>query len=69
MSGAITATSQSDSGWMSSLISDAATVRAQEQTLTNQVSTGQVSSTYAGLGSGAISSTEPVVRETRECQR
>jgi flagellin-like hook-associated protein FlgL len=53
MSGAITATGQSDSGWMSSLISDAANVRAQEQTLTNQVSTGQVSSTYAGLGSGA----------------
>lgn len=53
MSGAISATSLSDSGWMSSLISDAATVRQHLETLTNQVSTGLVSSSYAGLGSGA----------------
>ncbi len=53
MSGAITATSQSDSGWMSGLISDASNVRAQEQTLNSQVSTGLVSTTYSGLGSGA----------------
>jgi flagellar hook-associated protein 3 FlgL len=53
MSGAITGTSQSDTGWMSSLISDAANVRGQLETLTNQASTGLVSSTYAGLGDGA----------------
>jgi len=53
MSGAITATSQSDAGWMSSLISDAANVRQKLETLTNQVSTGLIGTTYAGLGSGA----------------
>src|SRR5271155_2681479 len=51
MSGAITGTS--DAGWMSSLISDAATVRQKLETLTNQASSGLVSSSYAGLGSGA----------------
>src|SRR5271156_6288566 len=53
MSGAVTATSQSDAGWMSSLIDDAATVRQKLETLTNQASTGLIGSTYAGLGSGA----------------
>ncbi len=53
MSGAISATGQSDAGWMSNLIGDAATVRQHLETLTNQASTGLVSSTYAGLGSGA----------------
>ncbi len=53
MSGTITAASQADAGWMSSLISDAANVRQQLTTLTNQVSTGLVSTTYSGLGSGA----------------
>jgi flagellar hook-associated protein 3 FlgL len=43
----------SDTGWMSSLISDAAALRQKEQTLTNQASTGAVATTYAGLGSGA----------------
>jgi flagellar hook-associated protein 3 FlgL len=52
MSGALTGISQSDSGWMSSLIDDAATVRTKLETLTNQVSTGLISTTYAGLGSG-----------------
>ncbi len=53
MSGAITATGQSDAGWMSSLISDAASVRQKLETLTNQASTGLLGTTYAGLGSGA----------------
>jgi len=53
MSGTVTSASQADSGWMSSLISDASTVRQQLVTLTGQASTGLVSANYAGLGSGA----------------
>ena len=53
MSGAISPTGQSDAGWISSLISDAAAVRQKLETLTNQVGTGLVGTTYAGLGSGA----------------
>ena len=53
MSGTITGTGQSSAGWLSSLISNAANVRQQLQTLTNQESTGLISTTYAGLGSGA----------------
>jgi flagellar hook-associated protein 3 FlgL len=53
MSGAISSASQADAGWMSSLISDASTVRDKLVTLTGQASTGLVSSSYAGLGSGA----------------
>jgi flagellar hook-associated protein 3 FlgL len=53
MSGAIGPANLSDAGWMSSLISDAANVRQQLETLTNQASTGLVGSTYAGLGGGA----------------
>src|ERR1022692_4098124 len=53
MSGTITGTGQSSAGWMSGLISNAANVRQQLQTLTNQVSTGLISTSYAGLGSGA----------------
>jgi flagellar hook-associated protein 3 FlgL len=53
MSGAVTPASRSDAGWMSSLISDAANVRQQLQTLTNQASSGLVGSTYAALGGGA----------------
>ena len=52
MSGSVGAASQSDSGWLSSLIGDAATVRTKLETLTNQASTGLISSTYAGLGTG-----------------
>lgn len=53
MSSAIAPATLSDAGWMSRLISDAASVRQQLETLTNQASTGLVGSTYAGLGSGA----------------
>ncbi len=53
MSGAISPTGQSDAGWISSLISDAAAVRQRLETLTNQVGSGLVGTTYAGLGSGA----------------
>ena len=51
MSGAVSGTA--DAGWMSSLISDAATVRQKLETLSNQASTGLVGTTYAGLGAGA----------------
>lgn len=53
MSGTIGPASLSDAGWMSSLISDSATIRQRLETLTNQASTGLVDTTYAGLGSGA----------------
>jgi len=53
MSGTVTATGQSEAGWMSSLISNAAIVRQKLETLTNQASTGLVGTTYAGLGGGA----------------
>jgi flagellar hook-associated protein 3 FlgL len=53
VSGAIAATGQSDAGWMSSLIDDAAGVRQKLETLTDQASTGLIGTTYAGLGSGA----------------
>lgn len=53
MSGTLTPISQSDAGWMSSLISDASNIRQQLETLTNQASTGLVGSTYAALGTGA----------------
>ncbi len=52
MSGSVGAMGQSDAGWMSNLISDAATVRQKMETLTNQVSTGLIGTTYAGLGTG-----------------
>ncbi len=52
MSGSVGAMGQADAGWMSNLINDAATVRQRMETLTNQVSTGLVGTTYAGLGTG-----------------
>ncbi len=42
-----------DFGQMASLISDSATVKQNLDRLTIQISTGLVSDTYAGLGSGA----------------
>jgi flagellin-like hook-associated protein FlgL len=53
VSGGISATTQSDAGWMGSLIDDTASVRQKLETLTNQASTGLIGTTYAGLGSGA----------------
>jgi flagellar hook-associated protein 3 FlgL len=53
MSGSVGTASPVDSAWMSSLISDAATVRQKLDTLTNQASNGLVATTYGGLGSGA----------------
>lgn len=53
MSNAVGPATLSDAGWLSSLISDAATMRQRLETLTNQASTGLVGSTYAGLGNGA----------------
>jgi flagellar hook-associated protein 3 FlgL len=52
MSGSVSATGQSDSGWLSGLIADAGTVRQKLETLSNQATTGLISSTYAGLGVG-----------------
>jgi flagellar hook-associated protein 3 FlgL len=43
----------SDYGQMASLISDGAAIKQNLDQLTNQISTGLVSDTYAGLGSGA----------------
>src|ERR1700722_14742853 len=43
----------SDFGQMANLISDSATVKQNLDNLTIQISTGLVSNTYAGLGSGA----------------
>ncbi len=52
MSGSVSATGQSDSGWLSGLIANAGTVRQKLETLSNQATTGLISSTYAGLGVG-----------------
>ncbi len=52
MSGSVNATGQSDTGWLSGLIANAGTVRQKLETLTNQATTGLISSTYAGLGVG-----------------
>jgi flagellar hook-associated protein 3 FlgL len=70
MSGVIGPASLSDAGWMSSLISDAAGVRQQLQTLTNQASTGLVGTTYAGLGAGATVSLDlnPQIAELQTWQ-
>ena len=43
----------SDYGMMGNLVSDSATVRQRLDQLTEQVSTGRVADSYAGLGSGA----------------
>jgi flagellar hook-associated protein 3 FlgL len=53
MSGITGTTGPSDYGMMSSLISNASTVRQQLDQLTDQASSGLISNTYAGLGSGA----------------
>lgn len=53
MSGSINATGQSGYGVMNVLIANAATVSQKLDTLTNQVSTGLIGTTYAGLGAGA----------------
>ncbi len=49
----IAAAGPADYGQMASLISDSAAVKQQLDQLTTQISTGLVSDTYAGLGSGA----------------
>jgi len=49
----IAAYGTADYGQMASLISDSAAVKQNLDLLTNQISTGLVSDTYAGLGSGA----------------
>ncbi|HTB44073.1 MAG TPA: flagellin [Acetobacteraceae bacterium] len=48
----IAAAGPADYGQMASLISDSATVKQNLDLLTTQISTGLVSNTYAGLGSG-----------------
>ncbi len=53
MSGITGTTGPSDNGMMSGLISNASTVRQHLDQLTNQASSGLISNTYAGLGSGA----------------
>jgi flagellar hook-associated protein 3 FlgL len=53
MSGITGAVSPSDCGMMSSLVANATSVKQKLDQLTNQVSTGLVGNTYAGLGSGA----------------
>ena len=49
----IAASGPADFGQMASLISDSAAVKQKLDQLTTQISTGLVSNTYAGLGSGA----------------
>jgi len=49
----IAAAGPADYGMMSSLISDAATIKQKMDQLTGQISSGLVSNTYAGLGAGA----------------
>lgn len=53
MNSTIGATGPSDYGMLGSLVSNAVSVKQKLDTLTNQASTGLVSNTYAGLGSGA----------------
>jgi flagellar hook-associated protein 3 FlgL len=53
MSGITGAVAPTDYGMMSSLVANAASVKQKLNQLTNQVSTGLVGNTYAGLGSGA----------------
>jgi flagellar hook-associated protein 3 FlgL len=53
MSGITGTTGPSDYGMMSSLISNASTVRQQLDQLTDQASSGLISNAYAGLGSSA----------------
>lgn len=53
MSSSISAANVSDYGMMSSLVTDAASVKQNLDQLTNQASTGLIGNTYAGLGSGA----------------
>jgi flagellar hook-associated protein 3 FlgL len=53
MSGITGAVGPTDYGMMSSLVANAASVKQKLNQLTNQVSTGLVGNTYAGLGSGA----------------
>lgn len=53
MSTSINAPALSDYSWMNSLVNDAANVKQKLNTLTNQASTGLVSTSYAGLGAGA----------------
>ena len=49
----IAAASPSDYGMMTSLIGDATSIKQKLDQLTNQISSGLVSDTYAGLGAGA----------------
>ncbi len=42
-----------DYGMLGSLIANASSVKQKLNTLTNQVSTGLIGNTYAGLGAGA----------------
>ncbi|HUB45214.1 MAG TPA: flagellin [Acetobacteraceae bacterium] len=49
----IAAAGPADYGMMSSLISDATSIKQKLDQLTNQISSGLVSNTYAGLGAGA----------------
>ena len=49
----IAAAGPADYGQMASLISDSASIKQKLDQLTTQISTGLVSNTYAGLGSGA----------------
>jgi flagellar hook-associated protein 3 FlgL len=53
MSGIAGTTGPSDYGMMSGLISGASTVRQELDQLTEQASSGLISNTYAGLGTGA----------------
>jgi len=52
----ISAAGPADYGQMTSLISDSASVKQKLDQLTAQISTGMVSNTYAGLGTGAATS-------------
>ncbi len=49
----ISSAGPADYGQMASLIGDGATIKQNLENLTDQISTGLVSDTYAGLGSGA----------------
>jgi flagellar hook-associated protein 3 FlgL len=53
MSGSISGYGPADYGQLASLISDGATVKQKLDHLTEQISSGLISNTYAGLGSGA----------------
>jgi len=53
MSGSIVGMGVSNYGMMSSLVSDSTSIKQKLDQLTNQASSGYVSSTYAGLGTGA----------------